>query len=325
MASCMTRAPPRNTRTCSPPTARSPSPRAGPAIVKGRQALIAQARRDHERFGNEPAANGKTTSIMRHLISNAQITITGADTATGTCYVTTVVKKGDIGPAILSISRYTDRYAKQDGRVAHPAARDHDRVRQRRTGQAARLRWPLMNARALLRTRAALVWRGCCWGSPMSFLPSRCRTSALSVWAALPRLADDINTRAPVGATVQRGTGVFTGLAPAGQTPPASSRCRATCSPPRISTRIARCGVIRAIFAATACRHRNALGRSDCRRARKNPPASAPWGYCDRDYPRSSIVSPYPFRTAQAHYEALLAETRSRGGPDGAHARHAAA
>ena len=87
----------------------------GPAIVKGRQALIAQARRDHERFGNEPAANGKTTSIMRHLISNAQITITGADTATGICYVTTVVKKGDVGPSILGISRYTDRYAKQDG------------------------------------------------------------------------------------------------------------------------------------------------------------------------------------------------------------------
>src|SRR5690349_10317730 len=58
-----------------------------PAIVKGREALLAQARRDHERFGNEPAANGKTTSIMRHLISNAQITLTGAGTATGTCYV----------------------------------------------------------------------------------------------------------------------------------------------------------------------------------------------------------------------------------------------
>ena len=42
-------------------------------------------------------------------ISNAQITITGAGTATGTCYVTTVVKKGDVGPSILSISRYTDR------------------------------------------------------------------------------------------------------------------------------------------------------------------------------------------------------------------------
>ena len=43
--------------------------------------------------------------------------------------------------------------------------------------------------------------------------------------------------------------------------------------------------------------------------------ASAPWGYCDRDYPRESIVSPYPFATAQAHYEALLNETRQRGGP----------
>ena len=85
----------------------------GPAIVKGREALMAQARRDHERFGNEPAANGKTTSIMRHLISNAQITITGPGTATGTCYVTTVVKKGDLGPSILSISRYTDRYVKR--------------------------------------------------------------------------------------------------------------------------------------------------------------------------------------------------------------------
>jgi hypothetical protein len=46
-----------------------------------------------------------------------------------------------------------------------------------------------------------------------------------------------------------------------------------------------------------------------------NPPESAAWGYCDRDYPREAIVSPYPFETAQEHYEALLAETRARGGP----------
>ena len=44
-------------------------------------------------------------------------------------------------------------------------------------------------------------------------------------------------------------------------------------------------------------------------------PASAPWGYCDRDYPREAIVSPYPFKTAQAHYEALMAEATQRGGP----------
>jgi hypothetical protein len=45
------------------------------------------------------------------------------------------------------------------------------------------------------------------------------------------------------------------------------------------------------------------------------PPASAAWGYCDRDYPRDAIVSPYAFTTAQAHYEALLDEARKRGGP----------
>jgi len=46
-----------------------------------------------------------------------------------------------------------------------------------------------------------------------------------------------------------------------------------------------------------------------------NPPASAAWGHCDRDYPREAIVSPYAFATAEAHYQALLAETQSRGGP----------
>jgi hypothetical protein len=44
-------------------------------------------------------------------------------------------------------------------------------------------------------------------------------------------------------------------------------------------------------------------------------PEQAPWGFCDRDYPREAIVSPYAFKTAQAHYEALMAETKKRGGP----------
>jgi hypothetical protein len=46
-----------------------------------------------------------------------------------------------------------------------------------------------------------------------------------------------------------------------------------------------------------------------------DPPRSAAWGYCDRDYPRKAIVSPYAFKTAQAHYAALMAETKRRGGP----------
>jgi len=42
---------------------------------------------------------------------------------------------------------------------------------------------------------------------------------------------------------------------------------------------------------------------------------NAAWGFCDRDYPRAAIVSPYKFKTAKEHYDALLAETRKRGGP----------
>jgi hypothetical protein len=45
-----------------------------------------------------------------------------------------------------------------------------------------------------------------------------------------------------------------------------------------------------------------------------DPPRSAPWGRCDRDYPRAAIVSPYAFKTAQAHYEALQEEMRERSG-----------
>src|SRR3970040_70015 len=46
-----------------------------------------------------------------------------------------------------------------------------------------------------------------------------------------------------------------------------------------------------------------------------DPPASAAWGFCDRDYPREEIVSPYGFATAKEHFEALLSEARDRGGP----------
>src|SRR4029078_11429584 len=38
-------------------------------------------------------------------------------------------------------------------------------------------------------------------------------------------------------------------------------------------------------------------------------------GLSHRDYPRAAIVSPYKFKTAREHYEALLAETKKRGAP----------
>lgn len=45
------------------------------------------------------------------------------------------------------------------------------------------------------------------------------------------------------------------------------------------------------------------------------PPATASWGHCDVDLPRTAIVSPYPFTTAREHYQALLAEATATGGP----------
>ena len=45
------------------------------------------------------------------------------------------------------------------------------------------------------------------------------------------------------------------------------------------------------------------------------PPRSASWGDCQADYPKSAIVSPYPYKTAREQYEALLAKAKAQGGP----------
>jgi len=46
-----------------------------------------------------------------------------------------------------------------------------------------------------------------------------------------------------------------------------------------------------------------------------NPPESASWGNCNDDWTRERILSPYPYKTAKEHYDALLAAARAKGGP----------
>ena len=46
-----------------------------------------------------------------------------------------------------------------------------------------------------------------------------------------------------------------------------------------------------------------------------NPPRSAAWSDCTADYPRERILSPYPYKTAKEHYQALLAAAKTKGGP----------
>ncbi len=47
--------------------------------------------------------------------------------------------------------------------------------------------------------------------------------------------------------------------------------------------------------------------------ARENRPAH--WGNCNLDYPVEKIVSPYPYKTAEEHYNALLTDAKKAGGP----------
>ena len=46
-----------------------------------------------------------------------------------------------------------------------------------------------------------------------------------------------------------------------------------------------------------------------------NPPAMANWGNCEQDIPRASIVSPYEYKTAAEHYQALMSAAKAKGGP----------
>src|SRR4051794_13125759 len=45
------------------------------------------------------------------------------------------------------------------------------------------------------------------------------------------------------------------------------------------------------------------------------PPESASWGNCGDDWPRERILSSYPYKSAKEHYEALMAQAKSKGGP----------
>jgi hypothetical protein len=51
------------------------------------------------------------------------------------------------------------------------------------------------------------------------------------------------------------------------------------------------------------------------RRIGANPPTSASWSDCSADYPREKILSPYPYKTAREHYDALMAKAKAAGGP----------
>jgi len=146
----------------------------------------------------------------------------------------------------------------------------------------------------------------------------------VSVGRGAPML-EDLNDYQLTGATMRRGQGfvgpsgeppTFTGSAPAGQNPVGIEplpvdifsstdfyKDQALWSDPRYF----RCNSPASLEDLWGGNRSTLIG--------DNPPLSAAWGECERDYPRAAIVSPYKFTTAQQHYAALQAETKQRGGP----------
>ncbi|MDY6983995.1 MAG: nuclear transport factor 2 family protein, partial [Pseudomonadota bacterium] len=87
----------------------------GRLLAKGREALHAIGVNDRKRFNAGAADGERSFGALRHVITNSVIDLTGDTTATGTCYVMTVVVRPGGGPEILSLGRYEDEYRKVDG------------------------------------------------------------------------------------------------------------------------------------------------------------------------------------------------------------------
>ena len=94
---------------------------------------------------------------------------------------------------------------------------------------------------------------------------------------------------------------------------PASSRWPSTCSRRRTSTRTGRTGSTSATTAATTRASSTRCGiRAASVPSRRSPRRGAT---ATTTLPRERIVSPYAYKTAKEHYEALLAQAKAKGGP----------
>jgi hypothetical protein len=84
--------------------------------IKGLANIILSVRTDIERFNKGFQAGKRTYGVMRHLITNHEVTITG-DHAKGECQLLNIAFNKKTGkPEILTMSRYLDDYVKQNGR-----------------------------------------------------------------------------------------------------------------------------------------------------------------------------------------------------------------
>lgn len=87
----------------------------GRMLAKGREAFHAIGVNDRKRFNAGAADGERSFGALRHVVTNQVIDLNSDTTATGSCYVMTVVVRPGGGPEILSLGTYEDEYRKVEG------------------------------------------------------------------------------------------------------------------------------------------------------------------------------------------------------------------
>ena len=88
----------------------------GKLLSKNLQAILDKVATDQIRFNPDKQSGATSYAVMRHLVTNVDITLSG-DTARSDYYVTTLAQnEAEKLPEIISVARNEDDYVKRDGR-----------------------------------------------------------------------------------------------------------------------------------------------------------------------------------------------------------------
>ena len=84
----------------------------GNVLAKGRDALFAVGESDRKRFNAGAGPDERSFGTMRHVVTNSVVELTSDTTATAFCYVLTIANEEGVGPQIMSVGRYEDKFEK---------------------------------------------------------------------------------------------------------------------------------------------------------------------------------------------------------------------
>lgn len=88
----------------------------GTVVLDGIEALLAEVKNDRVRFNQGAKEGVRTYGVMRHLVTNMEINVTGS-TATSHCYVLVIANNAPAKqPEIVAMDRYNTEYVKRNGK-----------------------------------------------------------------------------------------------------------------------------------------------------------------------------------------------------------------